>query len=428
MIVDFFEQGDVLRFSFTVEEGDKVIPSEKFQMGGRDCYFRLPREVSLENIHPDHIALVSLMLCFPFIGERIKLPTGVSEEFQNATRIISRFSLEAVNERVSPYSAENPSRPALSLSGGVDSVTALAILPDETVSFFLDRPVKKGSLYDKDAAYASCQELRELGFNVVMIETDLEYLRKPVGFPVDLANSSPAILLASEFGLDSIAFGTIMESAYGIGSKSYRHYPTGSHNRLWGTLFKAAGIPLNLVVAGMSEVATSKIMIEHEIGYTSQSCIRGKWKEPCLNCWKCFRKSLLDSTIRGEKIIDIDLDKLFNIREARLHLEGFPIKHENVISYICERYEGDHKLMNLLKRRVGADSSDLKWLEFWNPESIELIVPEYREFVKSRIIQMIPTMDDVQIDEMKGWNMEEILENQEYEDLARELKSSLSSL
>ena len=73
-------------------------------------------------------------------------------------------------------------------------------MPDETVSFFLDRPVKKGSLYDKDAAYASCQELRELGFNVVMIETDLEYLRKPVGFPVDLANSSPAILLASEFG------------------------------------------------------------------------------------------------------------------------------------------------------------------------------------------------------------------------------------
>ena len=41
---------------------------------------------------------------------------------------------------------------------------------------------------------------------------------------------------------------------------------------------------------------------------------------------------------------------------------------------------------------------------------------------------MIPTMDDVQIDEMKGWNMEEILENQEYKDLARELKSSLSSL
>ena len=425
MIVDIIEQGDLLRFSFTAEEGDKVKPSEKFEMGESDCYFKLPREVSLENIHPDHIALVSLLLCFPFIGDRIKLPTGVSNEFQNATRVISRFTLEADNEFVLPYSAADSSRPALSLSGGVDSVTALAVMPDETVSFFLDRPVKRGSLYDKDAAYTSCKELIQLGFDVVMIETDLEYLRKPVGFPVDLANSSPAILLASGFGLDSIAFGTIMESAYGIGSRSYRHYPTGSHNRLWGTLFKAAGIPLNLVVAGMSEVATSKIMIEHEIGYTSQSCIRGKWKEPCLNCWKCFRKSLLDSTIRGDIILDRDLDKLFKIKEAKLHLRGFPIKHENVISYICERYQGGHRLMNLLKRRVGADSSNLKWLEFWNPESAELIIPEYRDFVKSRIIQAIPTMNDVQIDEMKNWNMGGLLENQKIKDLARELESAL---
>ena len=30
-----------------------------------------------------------------------------------------------------------------SLSGGVDSVTALAIMPDETVSFFLDRCKKR---------------------------------------------------------------------------------------------------------------------------------------------------------------------------------------------------------------------------------------------------------------------------------------------
>ena len=48
MIVDFFEQGDVLRFSFhSAEEGDKVIPSEKFQMGGR-LLLQTPKEVSGE--------------------------------------------------------------------------------------------------------------------------------------------------------------------------------------------------------------------------------------------------------------------------------------------------------------------------------------------------------------------------------------------
>jgi len=428
MIVDIRGEDDLLRFIFTVEEKDKVVPSEKYRMGKRKCYFRLPRGVDLDHIHPDHIALVSLMLCFPFIGESITFPRAISKDFHDAAGVISRFSVGPINEELVPYRAAEPSKPALALSGGVDSVAALAIMPMETVSFFLDRPIKRGSLYDKDAAHNSCRELGKLAHNVIMVETDLEYLRKPVGFPVDVANSSPAILLAGEFSLDSIAFGTIMESAYGIGHRSYRHYPTGNHNRLWGTLFKAAGIPLNLVVAGMSEVATSKIMIEHDIGPLSQSCIRGKWKSPCLNCWKCFRKSLLDSTLRGEKIEDEGLEKLFRIEEAKHHLEGFPIKHENVLSYICERYEGNHKLMSLLKRRVGADKSDLKWLESWNPESIELVVPKYRDFVKSKILELIPTMDDFQINEMKNWDMGAMLRNQEYKGLSEELSASLSSL
>lgn len=428
MIVDIRGHSDLLRFIFTVEEEDKVEPSEKFRMGGIECYFRLPMGISVDRIHPDHLALVSLMLCFPFIGERVVFPRGISREFHDAAGVISRFSVGPIDEDISPYCSPESSKPALALSGGVDSVAALAIMPEETVSFFLDRPIKKGSLYDKDAAHMSCKELGELGHNVVMVETDLEYLRKPVGFPVDVANSSPAILLAGEFALDSIAFGTIMESAYGIGSRIYRHYPNGSHNRLWGTLFQAVGLPLNLVVAGMSEVATSKIMIEHEIGPLSQSCIRGKWESPCLNCWKCFRKSLLDSTLRKEEIDDVLLDKLFNIEEAKHHLRGFPIKHENVLSYICERYDGDHKLMSLLKRRVRANKSDLKWLESWNPESMELIFPKYRDEVVSKIVRLIPTMDDFQINKMKNWDMAEMLQSQEFKSLSEELDATLSSL
>jgi hypothetical protein len=84
--------------------------------------------------------------------------------------------------------------------------------------------------------------------------------------------------------------------------------------------------------------------------------------------------------------------------------------------------------MSLLKRRVGADKSDLKWLESWNPESIELVVPKYRDFVKSKILELIPTMDDFQINEMKNWDMGAMLRNQEYKGLSEELSASLSSL
>ena len=110
-------------------------------------------------------------------------------------------------------------------------------MPKETVPVFLDRPINGRSLYDKDAPYRICSELVEMGYEVLSIKSDLEYLRSPVGFPVDLANSVPAVLLADLASFNSIAFGTIMESAYGIGHSQYRHYPKGNHFRLWSTLF-----------------------------------------------------------------------------------------------------------------------------------------------------------------------------------------------
>ena len=45
-----------------------------------------------------------------------------------------------------------------------------------------------------------------------IIESNLEFIRKPVGFPTDLANSIPAILLSEFLGFDSIGFGTVLES------------------------------------------------------------------------------------------------------------------------------------------------------------------------------------------------------------------------
>ena len=362
-----------LRFIFIPESEDSPDSNEKFRMASRECEFRLPDDVTIDEIHPDHLALVSLMLCFPFVGKNLTLSWPVSEKFLEGSKIISRFVVRSTDGLVGQFEPPSDSIPALAFSGGVDSVTALAVMPKDTVGVFLDRPIRGRSLYDKDAPRQICRNLSGLGHSILMVESDLEYLRDPVGFPVDVANSSPAVLLANKMGFDSIAFGTIMESAYKIGHRKYLHYPDGNHNKLWGSLFKAAGIPLNLVVAGMSEVCTSVIMINHEIGSYSQSCIRGKWMAPCMNCWKCFRKTLLDLTIRGDEISDGLLDEMFQIQEARIHLTGFPIKHENVLTYITARYEGGHDLMGLLKRRVGGDKSRLEWLEFWNPESIEIL-------------------------------------------------------
>ena len=51
------------------------------------------------------------------------------------------------------------------------------------------------------------------------IDCDLEYIRSPIGFPTDLATSVPLVLMAAKENLDSVAFGTVLESAYRLDMK-----------------------------------------------------------------------------------------------------------------------------------------------------------------------------------------------------------------
>ena len=76
-----------------------------------------------------------------------------------------------------------------------------------------------------------------MGYDVQVISTNLEYIRTPVGFPTDLANAIPAILLSEFLNLDSLAFGTIMESGFGLGHSKFIDYGRGAHWRFYSTLF-----------------------------------------------------------------------------------------------------------------------------------------------------------------------------------------------
>ncbi len=420
------QKSNILILDFIPDADDRLVPTEKYSMAKRRCEFHLPNGFSLEELHADHLGLVCIMLCFPFVGSNLLLPKPISEKFYQSTKVVSRFNIGPVDESIEPYIATLDSRPSLAFSGGVDSVAALSIMPEDTVCVFLDRPIRKGSLYDKDAPIEICKNFMSLGREVYMIHSDLEYLRSPIGFPVDVANSAPAVLLSELLSFKSIAFGTISESAYGLGHKKYRDYPNGNHYRTWGSMFKGAGIPLNLTVAGLSEVATSKIIIDAGLSNLSQSCIRGKIGEPCRNCWKCFRKILLDTVLRGNKITDKVLDEMFTIKEAIHHLKEFPIKHENVLTYITSKYNGDHFLMNLLKKRVRGDKLQLSWLECWNSESAMILHPSSKEHVIQSILEIVDEMDEKARLLMRNWDMTEMLESPEYIKLKDQLIEHLS--
>jgi hypothetical protein len=420
----------LFRLILETDDLDILEPNENVSLGSKETEIHLPWQLDPDTIHPDHLALCIMMITHPFVGKSLTFPKPVSQRFGDRhNSSASRYSIGPVDEELEPWSPSENSRPGLAFSGGVDSTAALALMPPTTAPIFMDRLIRKKSLYDKDAVHYSCLEVERLGYDMQVILCDLEYVRSPVGFPVDVANSVPAVLMAEYLNLDCIGFGTIMESTYGTGHRRYRDYPNGHHYTLWGGLFEAAGIPFMLPVAGISEVGTSMIVNKAPLGALSQSCMRGTWKKPCLNCWKCFRKQLLDNAIIGNQLDSNYLDDIFNNKEASLFLSRVPIKHENILTWTTHRLESEHELFKLLKDRVRGSENALDWLGKWYSPSIELMPEKYRSAVKEKILKYLSIMDLEDENKLISWDMNALIESdtvaQQSELLTNEMRAAL---
>lgn len=414
MKVKMVSEAGKLILHFELEELDNPKPTETFQIGSNIVTTILPNDFDPESIHPDLLGLSCILICEPFIGKEITLPKPVSKQFFDGhCSVTSRYKIKNVDEKLKPRKVKIDYSPGLAFSGGVDSTAALSVMPHNTIPVFLDRPLTGSSLYNKDAAYRSCLEVSRLGYDMKIIECDLEYVRDPVGFPVDVANSVPAILMADYLKLDSMAFGTIMEATYGVGHKKYRDYPNGNHYTHVGGMFAAAGIPFNLPVAGISEVGTSIIVEKSPLGFIAQSCIRGSWGSPCRNCWKCFRKIILDTAIQDD---DFDKDLIKNIftnHEALRFVSGIPIKHENVLTWATNKLDIDNELFTLLKKRVRGDTNSFSWMNKWFPESEIVMHEKYRDEIKQNIARYLETMIEEECKFLRAWSMEDMINSEQ---------------
>ena len=401
---------------------EEMIEARRYSMTDTPIYFDLPEEIS--EIHPDLLGLTTILLCNQFTGENLQLPRPVSRLFyEMASGVISRYKLvEDVDEDLEPIELNPNGRPGLSFSGGADSAAALAIMPARTVPVFMNRPLRQESLYDSDAPLEICRILAEYGYEVFVINSNLEYIRNPPGFPTDLANAIPCLLLSQYLELDSIAFGTVLESAYGIGHEHFIDYGNGSHWRFFGTLFSAVGVQLNLPTIGVSEVGTAMIGTKSPIASLGQSCIRGSWKNPCNHCWKCFRKELLGFSIYGDSYGDSDAqdslswryfdpEEMLSVNEVQVRLSAFPISHENVITYSLQRIDLEgHPSLGPIASKLNMDMN-LSFLEKWFSDSIEFVPDKYRNYVRSKILDFLePTTYEEEV-AIRSWDLNPHLES-----------------
>ena len=399
-------ENGALEFIFQTNEADEEnIESLSYSMTDEKILFSLPKEI--DYIHPDLLGLASILLCNPFVGDELALPSPVSRKFfEDASGVISRYKIvETVDETLAPVQKDDSARPCLAFSGGADSAAALAIMPAITVPVFLNRPMVTSNRYNSDAPLKICNLLSESGYDVHIIESNLEFIRKPVGFPTDLANSIPAVLLSEFLNFDSIGFGTVLESGYGIGHEKYNDYGEGSHWAFYSTIFSAAGLDLCLPTLGISEIGTAIIGKISPIATIGQSCIRGSWKKTCKKCWKCFRKELLSYVIDEHKPQTPDFKKMLTISEIQIRLSSFPISHENVITYSLQRMDlDDFPYLRPISEKLEM-SKDLTFLEKWYPMSIDFVPDRYRNYIRSKILDLLEPTNFEEEEMIRSWDM-----------------------
>lgn len=391
MRVDVIGLRNTLHWSFHLD-GDDGKYTDTISMVENKFTTQLPKGITIDDVHPDHLALIALLVCHPFTQESITIPWGVSERFAESCSKISKYEVRFEHTNAQAYNTSN-GRPALAFSGGADSTASLLVMPKDTLSVFMDRPLKKkASMYNKSAAYATIKHARKEGFEVLNLQCDVEYLRQPLGFPTDLVPSIPIICLAASHNIDSVAFGTVMESAYRIGHERARDYEFSHHYRFWGRMFAAAGLPLYLPVAGVSEVGTSIIVNATSFYKYTRSCIRGEWPKSCEQCWKCFRKNMLDAKISGNTIGENYLRSGLLIPEVQKKMNAFPVSHENVLSWAL--HDTENQVSQLLKDRFEGTDRNLEFLSTYYPPSLKLMPTQHQKKTEKRLNHFLEPMKE----------------------------------
>lgn len=399
MQLEIHGEASVVTITATPDSDDRI-EFGKAKFTRNTASFVLPRGYDLADTHPDVLALAAIVSFSPWIGKTAHLPFPVSEHFAHEIQEALKIDVPNRSNSIELREAVTDARPGLSFSAGVDSFACLEIMPSDTVAVFSHRspsPSGARSLYRDDAPMHAISAMEKRGADVIAVETDIEWIRNPVGFGVDPAPAVPLLLMADHLRLDAIAFGTIAEAAYRTGTRSFIDFPQRPIFTKWQRAFKAASLDYYDCVAPMSELCTTLITKNSKYGDLAQSCVRGLPGAPCLRCVKCFRKSLIESSMTGHWNSFESIGSMAAERAVTNYLAEAPIRLEVVIASALRAYNGNDPLLKALVRRTGADKFDYSFTSGWYDPGMDAMIPaKYREATKRRALEYLEPMTPAQ--------------------------------
>lgn len=123
MEVSYRYQNHLLEMFFKLEENEGISKQKSngnyIKMNDNYCMFKMPDGWSLENIHPDLLALATIFLIYPYSNKEIKLSIGISQGFADLCEKVIRKKVTPVDQGLSMRKASKDARLALAYSGGM---------------------------------------------------------------------------------------------------------------------------------------------------------------------------------------------------------------------------------------------------------------------------------------------------------------------
>jgi hypothetical protein len=243
----------------------------------------------------------------------------------------------------------------------------------------------------------------ERGREVAVVQTDLEYLCLPYAtFPVWWAISIGSIIMAEHYDGGAVALGTVLESLY---TANGTRWVGRNVNRTTHALYDAAGIPLLRPVAGMTEVATTKIAMQSDLSDLVRSCLLGG-AGPCLNCDKCLRKEMTTAALTGRPLPQALLKNLEENPRVRAKIAAEPpIYFQDMVEYALARIDTTGTILEPIKQRLRPTVEGTAWSERYFSAALTDEVPlAFRTDVAKRVEELMDFMTEEDERVVETWN------------------------
>ena len=369
------------------------------------CFFEMPDGWTLRSVHPDLLGLAALLMVNVQVTTSLTLARPVSQTFADSIFASQGIRVGPIDKAMASRCLPQNPKPALCFSGGMDSTAALRLIEPTSPAIYLRRETPPGtaSLYRTAGGERAIRMLRAHGRDVHSVRSDVEFMRSPAGFMSDWSSAIPTVLLADALGLDAVVLGVNLGDSYNLSKGRYFPLEENPIYTKWAPLFSAVSLPFHFPTAGLSTVATAKLVGESKYSDIPCSCVRSETGTPCMACPKCFRKESLRTIVHGHRLGEVEMRQFLGVRSIRTYLHRKPLPYTQDFAYIIGGYTGRHVLMKLLGFAVRGDDADMTWMEKWYPPAERLLAERHRSFTVQRIHETLETMTDEEILRVRTW-------------------------